>query len=82
MHDCALAGLARLKKQPSENIFLGLAELDEVKRLLSDMGKGAKEVATDRELLELFANQLSVRMNNQRRYRAEEVVTALRDTAG
>ncbi len=61
--------------------FLNAEELNELKRLLPDMGLSAKQIMSDRNLLKLFADQLSVRMNNDKRYRTTEVATALRDLA-
>ncbi len=73
--------LAELKKQQCDNLFPGFNELNELKRLLSDIGRPAKEIGADKKLLKVLANQLSVRMNSQRRYRPEEIVTALEDLA-
>ena len=47
-------------------------------RLLSfDMRVALKEIAGDRKLLAIFAGQLSIRMNNNKRYSADEVVSGL-----
>ncbi|HUW19387.1 MAG TPA: site-specific DNA-methyltransferase [Sedimentisphaerales bacterium] len=73
--------LAGLRKQGGRICFFNSAELNELKRLLGDMEKPAREIAADKNLLNLIANQFTVRMNNAKRYRAEEVVTALRDLA-
>jgi len=73
--------LADLKSQRQGNLFLNTIELSELKQLLSDMNRPAKEIIADRKLLKLFTNQFAVRMNNQKRYRTEEIVTALRDLA-
>ena len=73
--------LADLKNQKPGNLLLKPTELSELKRLLSDMESPAEKIAEDKKLLELFTNQFSVRMNNQKRYRAEEIVTALKDLA-
>jgi DNA modification methylase len=74
--------LAKLKKQRATNLFFDSTELSEIKQLLSDMERPAKEIAGDKNLLEIFTNQFAVRMNNNRRYRKEDIVTALEDTAG
>jgi len=57
----------RLKKSYSKknDLFLASAELAEVKRLLSDMAVSSKQVLRDNNLLEVFANQLNVRMSGQ-----------------
>jgi len=73
--------LAELKKQQSANLFFSTAELNELKRLLSDIKRPLKEIAADKNLLELFTNQFAVRMNNQKRYNSEEIMTALEDLA-
>jgi len=72
--------LKALKKEPEaagRNVFLSVAELSELRRLSSDMRMPLKEIAGDGKLLEIFAGQLSVRMNNNKRYSADEVVSAL-----
>ena len=74
--------LAQLKKQHCGNLSFKPTELNELKRLLSDMERPAKEIAADKNLLVLFTNQFAVRMNNQKRYSTEEVATALKDSAG
>jgi len=73
--------LAELKDQKHSNLFLNHTELSELKRLLPDMESPAKEIAADKNLLELFANQFAVRMNNQKRYSSEEIAAALEDLA-
>jgi tRNA/tmRNA/rRNA uracil-C5-methylase (TrmA/RlmC/RlmD family) len=73
--------LDQLKNQKSSNLLYNTAEMNELKQLLSDIGKPAEKIAADKNLLELFANQFAVRMNNQKRYDTEKVVTALRDLA-
>ena len=74
--------LAQLKKQHCGNLSFKPTELNELKRLLSDMERPAKEIAADKNLLVLFTNQFAVRMNNQKRYSTEEVAMALKDSAG
>ena len=73
--------LAELKKQQSENLFFNTTELNEIKRLLSDIKKPAKEITADKDLLRLFADQFAVRMNTQKRYRKAEIVAALEGIA-
>lgn len=73
--------LAELKNQQSSNLFLNTTELNEVKRLLSDIKKPAKEITANKDLLRLFADQFAVRMNNQKRYRKAEIAAALEDIA-
>jgi site-specific DNA-methyltransferase (adenine-specific) len=73
--------LAQLKKQHQSNLFLNTTELNELKRLSTDIKTPIKEITADGNLLKLFANQFTVRMNNQKRYRPEEIATALKDLA-
>jgi len=73
--------LADLKSPHRGNLFFNLTELGELKRLLSDMEMPAKEIAADRDILQLFTNQFTVRMNNGKQYKTEEMVTALKDLA-
>jgi len=69
--------LAELQKQQSAGLFFSTAELNEIKQLSYDMEKSAKEIITDKNLLGLFANQLAVRMNGKKRYKREEIASAL-----
>ena len=71
------ARLAQLKNRRSDTLFLDGTELDEVKRLSRDMQMAPHEIAGDRDLLRLFTNQFTVRMNNRKRYSTKEIVTAL-----
>ena len=76
--------LAELKEQSAcrrTNLFFNTAELNELKHLLSDIKRPLKEIADDKNLLELFTNQFAVRMNNQKRYNSKKIVTALEDLA-
>ena len=74
--------LAQLKEQRSESCVFNANELNEVKRLVSDMEIPPAKIGGDEKLLELFTNQFVVRMNNGRKYRSDEIGTALRDSAG
>jgi len=73
--------LAELEKQQSTNLFFNSTELNELKQLVSDMEIPAKKIASDENLLELFTNQFAVRLNNKKRYKKEEIVTALESAA-
>ncbi|HUS73081.1 MAG TPA: DNA methyltransferase [Sedimentisphaerales bacterium] len=73
--------LAELKKQQFSNLFLNTTELNELKRLLSDIKKPAKEIAADKNLLGLLANQFAVRMNNHKQYSKKEIAMALEGIA-
>lgn len=74
--------LTRLKEQSQGNLFLSAAELNEAKRLLSDMNRPVEEITADRKLLRLFTNQLAVRTNSQKRYSPQEMISALKDLGG
>jgi len=63
--------LAQLKKNKVD-------ELNEMKRLIPDTGFSAKQIIADKKLLEVFASQFTIRMNNQKRYNAMEIATALK----
>ncbi len=73
--------LSRLKEQQPANLFLNSTELNELKRLLSDIKKPAKQITEDKKLLELFANQFALRMNNNKSYRTVEIAAALESIA-
>jgi site-specific DNA-methyltransferase (adenine-specific) len=71
--------LAQMKKQPAASFFFNTEELTEIKRLLADMHTSPSQIAADRDILEVFAGQLTVRMNDGRQYRPDEIMTALKD---
>jgi len=74
--------LTRLKEQSRGNLFLSAAELNEARRLLSDMNRPVEEITADRKLLRLFTNQLAVRTNSRKRYSPHEIMSALKDLGG
>jgi DNA modification methylase len=71
--------LADLKNKIKENLFLDSVEVNELRQLMLDMKRSAREIIADKGLLKIFTNQFSVRMNNQKRYRVGEITTALKD---
>lgn len=71
--------LTELEKQRSSNLFFDTAELNEIKQLKSDMQISTEKISSDKNLLELFANQLSERIKNGKEYKAEKIATALKD---
>jgi site-specific DNA-methyltransferase (adenine-specific) len=71
--------LAQMKEQPAASFFFNTEELTEIKRLLADMHTSPSQIAADPDILEVFAGQLTVRMNDGRQYRPDEIVTALKD---
>jgi DNA modification methylase len=72
--------LAQLEKQRG-GLHLKSLETAELKRLVNEMEIPVKEIADDKNLLVLFTNQFSSRMNNGRRYKIEEIATVLKDSA-
>jgi len=72
-----LTSLKEETEQTAKNLSLNAAELSELRRLSSDIGMPLKEIAGDRKVLKIFAGQLGVRMNNSKRYSADEVASAL-----
>ena len=74
-----LEDLKNKQGQTKGNFLLTAGEIEELRRLSSDMKMPVKEIAADRGLLRLFANQLAVRMNSKKRYSAEAVASALGD---
>jgi hypothetical protein len=86
--------LAELKKPRNSNLFLNQREMNELKQLSVDMGKDLKEIAGDKNLLEIFTNQFSVRMNTlpphlstrvgaagRKQYSSHQIATAVKDLA-
>ena len=63
--------LAELKKMKSD-------EINEIKRLASEIGFSAKQIIADKKLLEVFTSQFAIRMNGQKQYNATEIITALK----
>jgi DNA modification methylase len=73
--------LAELEKQDGGNLFLEPMEMTELKRLVSETMIPIREIANNKDLLTLFTNQFSMRMNNGKRYNTEEIAMVLRDSA-
>lgn len=76
--------LEEIKKQKQgqklhNNMFLNAQEESELKRLVCDMKKPAKEILANENLMRLLANQFSVRMNNKNQYGIEQILSALED---
>jgi site-specific DNA-methyltransferase (adenine-specific) len=80
--------LAELKKPRNrcysakhKNLFFDQIELNELKQLSVDMGKPLKEITEDKNLLDIFTNQFSVRMNGRKQYSSSRIATAVKDLA-
>jgi DNA modification methylase len=71
--------LAKFEKTHAGDIFLDAIELNEIKQLSADMGMPLKEIAGDKNLMEIFANQFSVRMNSRKKYSIQQIATAVKD---
>jgi len=72
-----LADWRQPKSEQQKRPFLEAEELNELRRLLTDMGISAGQVTSDRGLLRIITKQLGVRMNNGRRYSIINIGTAL-----
>jgi site-specific DNA-methyltransferase (adenine-specific) len=53
-------------------------EINEIKRLIPDIGISAKQIMADKKLLEVFTRQFIIRMNGQKKYSVSEVAAALK----
>ena len=69
--------LADLRDRQHGNSFFSHTEFGELRRLLSDFGAPVEQIVADKKLFRLFTNQLTVRMNNQKRYGRKEIMSAL-----
>jgi len=74
--------LAELSKKQLEDLFFNTAELTQIKQLVSDMQINPDRIADDENLLTLFTNQLSTRMDNGKLYQTENIAATLRDLSG
>lgn len=72
-----LAEITKLDEGVEANLFLNSVELNELKRLAGDMKKSAREIVENGKLLKIVKDQFSVRMNNHRDYRPEDIALAL-----
>jgi DNA modification methylase len=73
--------VAGLKDKQAEKLVFDANELNEIKRLLSDVKIPIKEITADKNTLQLFTNQFTVRMSNRKTYRIKEMQAALKDLA-
>jgi len=55
------------------------SDIAELKRLLADMGKPVKEIASDKKLIKLFTKQFLVRTNNEKKYTTEQILTVIKE---
>ena len=61
------------------NLVLDQTELNDLIQLSVDMGKPLKEIAADKNLLEIFTNQFSVRMNGRKQYSSYQIAAAAKE---
>ncbi len=81
--------LAELKEKRCDNSSCRKAsltgfsstELGELRRLVSEVEIPIQKITDDKNLLELFAKQFSLRMNNHKQYSTEKVAAALGELA-
>ena len=73
--------LAELKSEMggSGNLFFTAKEMYEIERLFVDIGIGADQMAGSDKLMNIFAEQLAVRMNNGKKYAPEKIATVIKD---
>ena len=71
--------LAELENQIQNNP--ARCNIEELKRLLTDIKKPAKEIVKDKNLLTLFTNQFAVRTNNKTKYSQKEIAAVLEKLA-
>ena len=70
---------ARLKelKQKRDNLFLSPQEFDEVRRLMLDMALPARKILADKDLVDIFTQQLNVRVSDSNELNRDKVAAAL-----
>ena len=73
--------LVKLKREigNSSNLFFNATEMYELERLFVDIGISAVQIANSDKLLNIFAEQFAVRMNNGKKYAPEKIATAIKD---
>jgi site-specific DNA-methyltransferase (adenine-specific) len=64
-------------KQKRDNLFLSPHEFDEVRRLMLDMSMPARQILGNKDLVEIFVNQLNVRVNGSNKLEREKITAAL-----
>jgi DNA modification methylase len=76
--------IGQIKKQTksSENLYFNQMEIDEIKRLFIESGIDKVKLLANNKLLEIFANQFAVRMNNHKKYDAGQLASVIKDFVG
>jgi SAM-dependent methyltransferase len=73
--------LDKLKEESRGNSSFSSTELGELRRLVSEMEIPIRKITGDNNLLELFAKQFNLRMNNHKQYGTEKIAAALGNLA-
>ena len=60
-------------------MFFNFEEINELKRLLSDVELSSREIINNEKLLALFTSQFAVRMNNDKQYSTHAIALTLKD---
>jgi site-specific DNA-methyltransferase (adenine-specific) len=76
--------IEQTKKQTKadKNLFLNPMETDEIKRLFVETRLSIVQLTENDKLLEIFARQFTVRMNNGKKYDAGQVASVVKDLVG
>jgi len=76
--------VAQIKKRTKspENLYFNQMEVDEIKRLFVESGIDKVSLLANNKLLEVFANQFAVRMDNHKKYDAGQLASVVRDFVG
>jgi site-specific DNA-methyltransferase (adenine-specific) len=76
--------IAQIKKQTKspENLYFDQMEIDEIKRLFVETGLSIAQITNNNERLKIFANQFAVRMNNSKKYDAEQIASIINNFVG
>ncbi|MGA2916379.1 MAG: DNA methyltransferase [Sedimentisphaerales bacterium] len=76
--------IAQIKKRtkPCENLYFNPMEIDEIKRLFVETGLNRSGLLENEKLLEIFANQFAVRMNNHKKYDTGQLASVIKDFVG
>ncbi len=69
--------LAQVRSNNKSSLFGRQLEDSELKRLLVEFGRDPVEILGNRNLLKLFTNQFCLRMNGEKVYEVDELVSAL-----
>jgi DNA modification methylase len=76
--------IEQTKKQieHSGSLYFDAAELEEIKRLFVETGLSIAQLVENNKRLEIFARQFAIRMDNQKKYNAEQIALVLEGFVG